>query len=141
MLHVSVAGGVATLLLDRPEKRNALNGALIEALLAALARAAADPRVRVVAICGAGPDFYTGADLDELARISALSEADNLADARRVGTLFTALRRHPRPVVAVVTGRALAGGAGLATACDLSWPTSARSSATRKCISASYPLW
>ena len=114
-----MADGVATLLLNRPEKRNALNSALVEALLAALARTATDPAVRVVAIRGAGSDFCAGIDLEELERMSGLSEADNLADARRLGGLFIALRRHPRPVVAVVRGRALAGGAGLATACDL----------------------
>lgn len=118
-LRVTVADGVATLLLNRPEKRNALNSALVEALLAALARTATDPAVRVVAIRGAGSDFCAGIDLEELERMSGLSEADNLADARRLGGLFIALRRHPRPVVAVVRGRALAGGAGLATACDL----------------------
>jgi methylglutaconyl-CoA hydratase len=110
---------VATITLDRPEKRNALNGALVQALADALARTAADPAVHVVAIRGAGPDFCAGADLEELQRTSRLSEAENLADARRMGALFAALRAHPRPVVAVVTGRALAGGAGLATACDL----------------------
>ncbi len=119
VLRWSVSGGVATLELNRPEKKNALNRALVEALLAGLAAAAADSGVRVVAIRGAGPDFCAGADLEELERTSRLSEAENLADARRIGALFTALRRHPHPVVAVVTGRAVAGGAGLATACDL----------------------
>ena len=118
-LLLSVADGVATLLLNRPEKRNALNAALVEALLAALEHTAADPAVRVVVVRGAGFDFCAGGDLEELGRMSGLSEAENLADARRLGGLFLALRRHPRPVVAIVRGRALAGGAGLATACDL----------------------
>ena len=118
-LKESLSGGIATLTLDRPEKRNALNAALIEALTRALERTAEDPSVRVVAIRGAGSDFCSGADLEELERMSALSEEENLADARRLGRLFILLRRHPRPVVAVVRGRALAGGAGLATACDL----------------------
>ena len=110
---------VATLTINRPGKRNALSAALVDALVAALARTASDPGVRVVAIRGAGPDFCAGADLEELARGNTTSEADNLADARRMGALFLALRRHPRPVIAVVTGRALGGGAGLATACDV----------------------
>ena len=118
-LAVAVADGIATLTLNRPEKRNALNAALVEALLGALARTAADPEVRVVALGGAGRDFCAGADLEELERTTRLGEAESLADARRMGALFAALRRHPRPVVAVVTGRALAGGAGLATACDV----------------------
>ena len=119
VLLTSVADGIATLTLNRPEKRNAFNTALVEALLEALARTAADSAVRVVAIRGAGPDFCAGADLAELERTTQLSEAENLADARRIGRMFTALRRHPRPVIAIVHGRAVAGGAGLATACDL----------------------
>jgi methylglutaconyl-CoA hydratase len=119
LVRLAVADHVATLTLNRPEKRNALSGALVEALADALVRTAADPEVHVVALRGEGTDFCAGADLEELERISRLSEADNLADARRMGGLFAALRAHPRPVVAVVTGRALAGGAGLATACDL----------------------
>ena len=118
-LRESMSGGIATLTLDRPEKKNALNAALIDALTNALDRTAADPAVRVVAIRGSGADFCSGADLEEMERLSVLGEEENLADARRLGRLFIALRRHPRPVVAVVRGRALAGGAGLATACDL----------------------
>ena len=119
LVRVAVADHVATVTLSRPEKRNALSAALVDALAAALASTAADPDVHVVTVRGAGPDFCAGADLEELERTSRLGEAENLADARRMGALFAALRGHPRPVVAVVTGRALAGGAGLATACDL----------------------
>lgn len=118
-LRVEVADGVATLTLDRPEKRNALNGPLVEALLEALRASAEDEAVRVVVLRGAGPDFCSGADLAELERIAGQDREANLADARRLGELFLAPRRHPRPVVAVVHGRALAGGCGLATACDL----------------------
>jgi methylglutaconyl-CoA hydratase len=119
VLLTSVADGIATLTLNRPEKRNAFDTALVQALLDALAATAADAAVRVVAIRGAGHDFCAGADLEELECTSRLSEAENLVDARRIGSMFGALRRHPRPVVAVLKGRAVAGGAGLATACDL----------------------
>lgn len=118
-MRYEVVDGVATLLLDRPAKRNALNGAVIAGLKRGLEAAAADPEVRVVLIRGAGKDFCSGADLAELERIAALGPEANLADAASLGELFIALRRHPRPVVAAVQGRALAGGAGLATACDL----------------------
>ncbi len=111
--------GVAHLVLNRAEKRNALNGALVEALLEALASTAEDPRVRVVLLSGAGNDFCSGADLAELERIAGLGAEASLDDARRLGALFRALREHPRPVVAAVRGRALAGGAGLAVGCDL----------------------
>lgn len=111
--------GVLTLTLNRPEKRNALNASLVAALKDALVHAAGDPAVRVVAIRGAGKDFCAGADLAELEGIAALTEAENLADARSLGELFTTMRGLPKPIVAVVRGRALAGGCGLATACDL----------------------
>lgn len=119
ILLTSVEEGVATLTLNRPEKRNALNGALVDALHDALGELATDPEVRVLAIRGAGPDFCAGADLEELERIAGMGSDESLADAQRMGDLFVALRTLDRPVVAVVQGRALAGGAGLATACDL----------------------
>lgn len=115
----SEADGILTLTLNRPEKRNALNAPLVAALKEAMARAAAEPSVRVVAVRGAGKDFCAGADLAELERIAELSEEENLADARGLGELFTGMRTLPKPIVAVVQGRALAGGCGLATACDL----------------------
>ncbi len=119
VLRVAVQDGVATLTLNRPDKRNALNGELVEALAEALRETAIDERVRVVALRGEGPDFCSGADLAELERIAELDERENLDDARRLGDMLLALRSHPRPVVAIVHGRALAGGCGLATACDL----------------------
>lgn len=118
VLDYTVDGGVATLLMNRPEKRNALNGALVQALGAGLERAAADT-VRVVLIRGAGTDFCSGADLAELERIGEMGPEASLRDASVLGRLFVAMRRHPKPIVAAVRGRALAGGAGLATACDL----------------------
>lgn len=119
VLRYEVHAGVATLTLNRPEKRNALSGELVSALHEALTRAGADEEVRVVAITGAGEDFCSGADLADLERISGMSAEENLADARSLGAVFVSMRRLPKPVVAVVRGRALAGGCGLATACDL----------------------
>ncbi|HSG49006.1 MAG TPA: enoyl-CoA hydratase/isomerase family protein [Longimicrobiales bacterium] len=119
VLLVDVLDGVAVLTLNRPEKRNALNGELVDALHDALGEVAGDPAVRVVAIRGAGKDFCAGADLAELEKIAGMGAEESLADAQRMGDLFVALRTLDRPVVAVVHGKALAGGAGLATACDL----------------------
>ncbi len=119
VLGVEVSEGVATLTLNRPDKRNALNGELVDALHDALGEVAGDPDVRVVALRGSGSDFCAGADLAELERIAEMGSEESLADAQRMGDLFVALRTLDRPVVAVVHGRALAGGAGLATACDL----------------------
>ncbi|NIP83237.1 MAG: enoyl-CoA hydratase/isomerase family protein [Gemmatimonadetes bacterium] len=112
--------GVLTLTLNRPDKRNALNQATVAALIDALTGAAADASVRVIVLRGAGPDFCAGADLEAMERISAESDpVANLADAQGLGALLVLMRRHSKPIIAAVHGHALAGGAGLATACDL----------------------
>ena len=118
-LAITIADGVMTVTLDRAEKRNALTGAMIGGLAEALARAELEAEVRVVAIRGAGADFCAGADLGELLASVDRPVDENERDALRLGEVFLAMRRLPKPVVAIVQGRALAGGAGLATACDL----------------------
>ena len=115
----SIEGAVAHITLNRPEKRNALNDAVISGLARALKSAAVNKDVRVVVISGAGKDFCSGADLSALQKIAGASVAENAADARSLLELFLLIRQVPVPVVAAVTGRALAGGCGLATACDL----------------------
>lgn len=115
----SVEGAVARLTLNRPEKRNALNDAVIAGIKQGLKNAAADERVRVCVISGAGKDFCSGADLSALQKIAGASVAENSEDARTLLELFLLIRQLPIPIVAAVTGRALAGGCGLATACDL----------------------
>jgi methylglutaconyl-CoA hydratase len=114
-----VSDGVAGLTLNRPEKRNALSAELRRAIEDALDRTARDASVRVVTLAGAGKDFCAGADLAELERVAEAGREESLEDARALGALFRKMRAHPRPVVALVHGRALAGGCGLATACDL----------------------
>ncbi len=118
-LLTSLDAGVLTLTLNRPDKRNALNTELLDQLHQSVERADLDADVRVLVIRGAGKDFCAGADLDELLASVDRSEAQNEASALRLGTLFARLRALPKPVIAMVHGRALAGGAGLATACDL----------------------
>jgi methylglutaconyl-CoA hydratase len=115
----STEGSVARIVLNRPEKRNALNDAVIAGLKDGLKKAAADKDVRVVVIAGAGKDFCSGADLSALQKIAGASVAENAEDARTLLELFLLIRSLQVPVVAAVTGRALAGGCGLATACDL----------------------
>jgi methylglutaconyl-CoA hydratase len=115
----SLENGVFGITLNRPAKRNALSSEMIELLHQALAQADLDAGARVVLIRGAGKDFCAGADLDELLASADKSEDENAASALRLGRLFEELRRLPKPVIALVQGRALAGGAGLATACDL----------------------
>src|SRR5919112_1933767 len=118
-LIYTTEGAVALLTLNRPEKRNALNDALISELKDALRRADESDAVRVVVLTGAGADFCSGADLSALQKISESSITENLEDAQSLAELFALIRRVRVPVVAAVRGRALAGGWGLATACDL----------------------
>lgn len=115
----AVEGTVALVTLNRPEKRNALNDELISGLKESLRKADSNDDVRVILITGAGTDFCSGADLAALQKISESSVEENLADAQSLMELFTLIRHVSVPVVAAVRGRALAGGCGLATACDL----------------------
>lgn len=112
-------GPVALVTLNRPEKRNALNDALIAGLKEALRDADSRESVRAILITGAGADFCSGADLSALRKISESSITENLEDAQELLELFALIRRVRVPVVAAVRGRALAGGCGLATACDI----------------------
>lgn len=114
-----LADGILTLTIDRPTKRNALSMEVLDGLAEGLARAELEAGVRVLVLRGAGKDFCAGADLEELLASADQSLEENERDALRLGELFLAMRQLPKPVVAVVQGRALAGGAGLATACDL----------------------
>jgi len=116
---VTVAGGVLTATLNRPDKRNAIDTAMIDALLATLERADLDAEVRVVAVRGAGQDFCAGMDLNELLASADHTVEQNRQAALHFGSIFVRMRRIPKPVVAMVQGRALAGGCGLATGCDL----------------------
>jgi len=118
-LLIETKGTVRTLTLNRPEKRNALNDALVAALKGALKEADRDENLRSIVMRGAGKDFCSGADLESLRKISESSYEENLADARNLAELFALIRRVKIPVIAAVHGRALAGGCGLATACDL----------------------
>ncbi|MCU1336147.1 MAG: Enoyl-CoA hydratase/carnithine racemase [Bryobacterales bacterium] len=118
LIEYVASAGVARITLNRPEKRNALTEELISALRESLQRAADDSNVRVLLIRGAGKDFCAGLDLSEVLK-SGEDVPATLASARRLGELYIAMRRHPKPIVAAVQGRALGGGAGIATASDL----------------------
>jgi methylglutaconyl-CoA hydratase len=112
-------GKISKITLNRPEKRNALNDAMIAGVKKALHEVVRDEGIRAVVITGAGNDFCSGADLSVLQKLSRASVAENVDDARSLLELFLLIRKVPVPVVAAVKGRALAGGCGLATACDL----------------------
>ena len=114
-----VSEGVARITLNRPAKRNALNDELIESLKTLLNRAHVDDEVKVIVLTGTGPDFCSGADLAALQKIATASVEENLQDASALMELFVLMRSTRQPVIAAVKGRALAGGCGLASACDI----------------------
>jgi methylglutaconyl-CoA hydratase len=104
---------ITRIILNRPEKRNALDAELITELKHAIAQTD-----QPILLTGAGSDFCSGADLSGLEKMFEASVLDHIASAQALADLFLAMRRHPRPVIAAVRGRALAGGCGLATAAD-----------------------
>jgi methylglutaconyl-CoA hydratase len=106
--------------LNRPDKRNALSRALIQALTDAVHRAKVDPEARSVILTGAGPAFCAGMDLSELAEIlQQPSESAVWEDALCLARLDDLIYTLPKPTIAAVNGAAVAGGAGLVTVCDL----------------------
>jgi methylglutaconyl-CoA hydratase len=116
-IQVTQTESVATILLNRPEKRNALSSRLIDDLLAALDELADSP-ARVLVLTGVGASFCSGMDLKELRAVTSRQPEQNLADSRRVARLFRAIYDFPQPTIAAVNGPAVAGGCGMATLCD-----------------------
>ncbi|GAA1645393.1 enoyl-CoA hydratase-related protein [Catellatospora bangladeshensis] len=115
LVRVTHARGVTTITLDSPHNRNALSHRLMSELLAALAEADADDRVRAIVLDHTGPVFCSGADLAE----TAAAAKSGQMPAALLGTVLGAVARSSRPVVAVVRGPARAGGLGLIAAADL----------------------
>jgi methylglutaconyl-CoA hydratase len=120
-IRYEVSDGVVTVLLNRPEKRNALDDQTISELAQAFAEAAEEQQATVILLRGAGADFCAGLDLSQLDRLAADGDPiENLAHAGSLGDLFIQMRTLVHlPIIAAVQGTAAAGGAGLATAADL----------------------
>lgn len=118
-LELSVEHSVGRVLLNRPERHNAFNDAVIQELLAAVRRLATDPGVHILLLEGAGASFSAGADLEWMQAMGRATLEENRAAAGRLAELFEALDRCPKPVVARVHGPALAGGSGLVCAADI----------------------
>jgi enoyl-CoA hydratase len=126
-----VTDGVATITLNRPESRNALNRAMCEDLIAATTTVAANPDVRLVLVRGNGPVFCAGADLKERKGMTA----DDVRTRRMRGfAAYGALERLPMPVVAVVHGAAIGSGAEIAATCDFIVATPEATFATPEAI-------
>jgi methylglutaconyl-CoA hydratase len=116
-VQYSEAQSIATITLNRADKRNAISYELIDDLTAALKQAANSP-AQVVILTGAGKAFCSGMDLENLKQLSSRTHEQNLQDSVTMASLFKALYDFPKPTIAAVNGPAIAGGTGLATLCD-----------------------
>jgi methylglutaconyl-CoA hydratase len=113
------ARGVATVTLNRPERHNAYDGALIDGLIAVLETLAADPRVRVLVLRGNGKHFQAGADLSWLKQVAGAVLEDNVAFSCRTTVAMRALNEFPQPTIALVHGACYGGGIGMVACCDV----------------------
>jgi methylglutaconyl-CoA hydratase len=116
-IQLAYDGGIATITLNRPDKRNAISYELIEDLLAALAEVAKSSAM-VLILTGAGKAFCSGMDLENLKALLRRSPEQSFEDSQLMARLFRTLYDFPKPTIAAVNGAAIAGGTGLATLCD-----------------------
>jgi methylglutaconyl-CoA hydratase len=116
-IHLAFDSGVATVTLNRPEKRNAISHALVEELLTALDEIEKSS-AQVVILTGAGKAFCAGIDLDELKALLGKTHDENLQDSTRTARIFRRIYDFSLPTIAAVNGPAIAGGTGFATMCD-----------------------
>src|SRR3984893_281368 len=116
-IQLAYDAGVATITLNRPEKRNAISFELIDDLVRALSEVAKSDAI-ILILTGAGKAFCSGLDLDNLKALIGRTPEQNLADSRTMVSLFRSLYEFPKPTIAAVNGAAIAGGTGLALLCD-----------------------
>ena len=122
-LLVEHRDAVATITLNRPDKRNAITTTMMAELQTALDAIEKNHSVRVVILTGAGTCFCAGMDLEMLAAIAQQSPTENQEDSRRIAKMLRRLWSYPRPLIAAVNGVAYAGGCGIATLCDFTLAT------------------
>ena len=118
-LQLTVQRGVATLVLNRPEVRNAFNDEVIAEFTQAFGELGDREDVRCVVLAAAGQAFCAGADLNWMRRMADYSHAENLADAAQLAEMLRAMYECPKPTVARIQGDVFAGGMGLVAACDM----------------------
>jgi methylglutaconyl-CoA hydratase len=116
-IQLTTDSGIATITLNRPEKRNAISFQLVDELLSAFDEIEQSGAL-IVVLTGAGKAFCSGLDLDDLKSLSGKPHDKNLEDSTRMAHIFRRLYEFPRPTIAAVNGAAIAGGTGLATMCD-----------------------
>ena len=119
-LDIERQGGIATVWLNRPQVRNALDEVLIAEITEAFDELQQDEAVRVLVLAGRGTAFCAGADLNWMKRMAGYSGEQNLQDAMRLARMLKSVHASAKPVIARVHGPAFAGGTGLAAACDSS---------------------
>ena len=107
-----------TIIINRPEKRNALNDTLVSELKEIFAWVKNNNSLKVITLKGEGEVFCSGADLKYLKKLKNYSHKENLKDSISLSKLFLEIYAFPKPVIAIVKGAALAGGCGLASVCD-----------------------
>jgi methylglutaconyl-CoA hydratase len=112
---------IAYLTLNRPDKRNALNSEMVQALTTAFRKASTDELVKVIVLKANGKVFCAGADLGYLQQLQNNSFEENLADSTQLADLFRLIYTLNKVVIAQIHGHAIAGGCGLATICDFSF--------------------
>lgn len=118
-LAIEREGPIGLLTLNRPERHNAFDDALIQELTEALRSMEAEDSVRVVVLSGAGKSFSSGADLNWMRRMAGFSKEENLRDAMGLGALMRTLAHLRKPTIARVHGAAYGGGVGLVACCDI----------------------
>jgi methylglutaconyl-CoA hydratase len=116
-LTSEIDSSIATITLNRPEKRNAISFQLVDDLLATLGEIERSS-AQIVILTGSGKAFCAGMDLDELKSLAGKSHPDNIKDSTTMARMFRRLYEFPKPTIAAVNGAAIAGGTGLATMCD-----------------------
>src|SRR5579884_4261584 len=116
-IQLAHADHIATITLNRPDKRNAISFELLDDLMRALDEVEHSSAV-VLIITGAGKAFCAGLDLDELKSLLGKTHEENVKDSARMAQVFRRIYDFPRPTIAAVNGAAIAGGTGIATMCD-----------------------
>lgn len=115
----TTANGITTITLNRPDKRNAMNQALIKALLQAVHQTAEDAATRILMIHGAGDHFCAGADISWMQKIATASYEENVDDAECLADLLFQLYHYPKPTIVLAQGATMGGGLGLLSVCDI----------------------
>jgi methylglutaconyl-CoA hydratase len=118
-LEVTRQGYVASVILNRPDVRNAFNETAIAEIIGAFRALGADDGIRAIVLAARGPAFCAGADLNWMKKMAGYTRAENLADAAQLAEMLRTIHVCPKPVVARVQGDCYAGGMGLVAACDI----------------------